>query len=260
MINKKRLVDISKTLAEITTGSNITYMFHQLGLKTESSSGTKWVRIHDAIVDSTNPNKLLFEVIEYIMTPSSFGENPNEWNEFKKRLNSMISFDGYEINNSGKIIKVNPIRTIHEAKERYHSLSDKLDDYVIHDEVIKYCTEDLLKDDYFSAIFESSKGVLYRIQTLSELSNDGAELIQEAFSTKQPLILITGNMLETKTEKSMYNGLKNLLFTIVSLYRNPKAHTPKLYDENSETDAITAFTLMSLAHRILDSCVNVRDL
>ena len=67
-------------------------------------------------------------------------------------------------------------------------------------------------------------------------------------------------MLITQTDKSKYQGLKSLLNTIVYLYRNPNAHEPKLYDVTSETDAVTALTLMSLANSLLDDCINVRDL
>ena len=97
-------------------------------------------------------------------------------------------------------------------------------------------------------------------EILSELEPDGTALIQQALSTKKPVILIKGNMLKNETDRSLYNGLKNLLETIVSLYRNPTAHSPKLFDVTSETDAITAFNMMSLAHRILDNCINIRDL
>jgi len=125
---------------------------------------------------------------------------------------------------------------------------------------LKYCREENFNQDYFHAIFESSKGLSQRDRDISDLNTNGNELIQDAFSINTPKILIKGNMLNNKTDKSLYNGLKNLLKTIVSLYRNPSAHMPKLYDPKSETDAITVFTLISLAHRILDECINVRDI
>lgn len=44
------------------------------------------------------------------------------------------------------------------------------------------------------------------------------------------------------------------------MYRNPKAHEPKLYDEGSLQDAVDAFVLMSIAHRQLDKLINARDI
>lgn len=55
-------------------------------------------------------------------------------------------------------------------------------------------------------------------------------------------------------------GLKHLLLSIAQLYRNTNAHSLKLYNPNNLNDAITALTLMSLAHNLLDNCSNARRL
>ena len=62
------------------------------------------------------------------------------------------------------------------------------------------------------------------------------------------------------TEKSQYQGLKSLLNTICYLYRNPTAHSPKMYDDRNERDAIQALLLISMAHVQLDKCICVRFL
>lgn len=42
---------------------------------------------------------------------------------------------------------------------------------------------------------------------------------------------------------------------IVSAFRNPEAHTPKLYWHVSEGDALDILTTLSLIHRRLDTAV-----
>jgi uncharacterized protein (TIGR02391 family) len=84
------------------------------------------------------------------------------------------------------------------------------------------------------------------------LSDDGVELFQTAFSTKDPYIFF--NKLSTKSEVSEFNGLKKLLEAIFQLVRNPAAHTPKVNWKIDETKALDILTVISFAHKYLDEC------
>lgn len=261
--------EISKILGEITTGSKITNMFKTLNfydsdsINGEKPVSTKWRRLNETSIHEcrkSNSAKPFFKIIEYIMKPQNFMNSSEEWYKNKREVNSHLMFYSYELDDSGKIRSIKVIQNYSEAKRRLQSFEEKLSLHDMHPNTLKFCTEELFQENYFHAILEASKSVLERVRQISDLSSDGAELIQQAFSAKSPIILIEGNMLRSKTDRSLYNGLKNLLETIISLYRNPTAHAPKLYDQTSETDAITAFTLISLAHRILDNCINVRNL
>lgn len=267
-IDNAVIENISKILGELTTGSKISNMFSILGYYDADTQNhgrpfsTKWRRINETVIHECNREKSgkpFFKIIEHIMKPQEFIDSPEGWTEHRREINAQLMFYGYELNDSGKIENVEPVQSFTDAQKRLQSFEDKLSQHDIHPIILKFCNEELFHQNYFHAILEASKSVLQRVRDISELSDDGTKLIHSAFSTKNPIILIKNNMLETQTDKSLYNGLKNLLETIVSLYRNPNAHLPKLYDITSETDAITAFTLMSLAHRILDDCFNVRD-
>lgn len=267
-IKPKTITSVSKIIGELLTGSQITQMFNQLNLpdfdaiKQRPYTSTKWRRLEESIQTMCNHNKNanpLFKVIEYVMQPADFINNPEGWKSNKKSLNSILMFHGYEVNDSGKVAKTKVIKTFTDAQKRLKSFNDKLNNYEIHSEIFKYCTPELFEENYFHAIFEASKGVLDRVRDIAESNLDGNQLIDKSFNLGRPMVLIRNNMLNSQDEKSAYNGLKSLLKTIVYLYRNPNAHNPKLYDVKSETDAITAFTLMSLAHKTLDNCVNVRD-
>ncbi|MCI1903877.1 MAG: TIGR02391 family protein [Enterococcaceae bacterium] len=269
-IDNSVVESISRILADILTGSKITTMFKILQLSDFDTlnnrpyTSTKWIRINESILDrchKTKSAKPFFQVIEYVMKPQDFISQPDGyWHSCLKQINSQLIFYGYELNDAGKIHKIQIVETFSDAKKRLISFKEKLSLYEIHPKIYEYCREELFRENYFHAIFEASKGILNRVRQISELDSDGNSLIDQAFRSKQPLILIRGNLLQTLTEKSEYSGLKSLLNTIVYMYRNPQAHEPKLYNPKSETDAITAFTLMSLAHRILDNCINVREL
>lgn len=257
---------ISKAIGETMNGSQITTMFKSLGLKNFDSerpfTSTKWRRINESVIDCINfinSNKILLDIIEYAAKPSKWVTNLDDWGKFKREINSTLIFHEMELSNNGKIKPTKPPVSAKEANERLNSLVEKLNMLSVHDNVMKFAKSELLQDNFFHAILESSKGVLTRVREISELQDDGTKLIDKAFSRNHPLVLIKGNFLRTPSEISVYTGLANLLKAITSMYRNPTAHDPKLYDENSLQDAIDAFIVMSVAHRQLDKLINVRD-
>ncbi|MGJ8729315.1 TIGR02391 family protein [Listeria aquatica] len=268
-IDNSLIDSISRILGELLTGTEITKMFHILELpdfdiiENRGYTSTKWRRIAESVTyhckEQNSPNAL-FDVIEYKMRPKDFISIPDVWKTTKQEINSQLIFYGLELSDAGKIQSVVKVETFNEARKRLISFQDRLEPYHIHHEVSKYCEEELLVENYFHAILEASKGLLQRIRDISELDKDGSQLIDEAFIIKRPIILIRDNMLSTQTEQSEYKGLKSLLHTITYLYRNPQAHETRLYNPKSENDAVTAFSLISLAHQVLDNCVNVRDL
>lgn len=266
-IDNKIIESISRVLAEELTGSKIDIMFNNLNFNNfdvtlnRDYTSTKWVRLNETILyecrklDKSDP---LFKIIEYVTQPSEYIDNPEIWKKLLNTINKKLIFYGFEVNDAGKVIKIKSVTSYNEAQKRLTSFTERLSHYDIHPEIYKYCNDELFTQNYFHAILEASKGLLERIRELSGYSSDGSTLINEVFINKNPVIVISGNKIETLTEKSEYNGLKSLLNTIVYFYRNPKAHEPKLYNPASESDAVTAFTLMSMAHSILDNCIRVR--
>lgn len=260
---------ISKILGELVTGSKITYLFKKNNWRDYYSEtgdkmlSTKWKRIEDTLnyeINKSNSDKPFITLIEDIMKPFEFRSNIELWNESLKNINEIISFSGLELLSNGKIIEVKPVDSLQEAINRTNSLYTKLIESNIHSEVIKYCKQELLQENYFHAVLEASKGVLQRIRDLNLSSKDGNTLINDSFNLKNPSIIIKGNLMSNDTEKSEYQGLKSLLNTICYLYRNPTAHSPKMYDARIERDAIQALSLISMAHLQLDNCICVRFL
>ena len=257
---------VSRILAEELTGSKIDTMFENLRLpnfdKLERGyTSTKWRRINESVLVKCKERgnaTPFFSAIQYVLKPSLYLDKPDEWKKILRDINSQLMFYGFEVNDSGKVIPTKVVESFNDAQKRLQSFKERLSAYEIHPEILKYCDDELFLENYFHAIFEASKGLLHRLRELSALNLDGSSLINEAFIVKNPVIVIKGNKIESLTEKSEYNGLKSLLNTIVYLYRNPKAHEPKLYNPSSESDAVTAFTMMSMAHSILDNCVRVR--
>lgn len=269
-IDNQLISSVSKILGEELNGQKISTMLTILSLSdfdkiySRPYTSTKWKRLDESIsfeCSKSKNAKALFRVIEYVAKPQNYVNSPtNDWFSLKKSLNTQLMFYGFSLNDAGKIINSEAVETFSDAQKRLKSFEEKLFLHEIHPEILKYCREELFQENYFHAIFEASKGILDRVRIISELDTDGITLIDSAFRSKNPIVLIKGNMIQSLSDKSEYSGLKSLLSTVIYFYRNPQAHNSKLYNPKSETDAITAFSMMSLAHQILDNCINVRDL
>lgn len=255
--NSQQLENLSKVLADFTTGSRITTMFHALGMNEYpfQANDTKWKRLHAAFCNSQNilkSSSKIIESIEWILYPQNFIHNKNSWIDAVNQINKTIQFNGLKLNDSGKIIEINKPKDFSEAYRKYASLKNKLTPFKIHPRILSICNEDILSNNYYSLIFESSKLVIKKVQEISGCDLDGIRLINKCFDAKKPIVVL--NPLSNNQEKNLYFSLKTLLNLIIYMYRNPKAHELKAYDISSEKDAIQALILMSTALTFLDDC------
>lgn len=261
--NSNTIESISKIIGDELTGSKITDMFSNLNIidmdKKRNLTSTKWKRLNESINFYTDKKYTLIKIIEYVYDPQNFiNLNEQEWNIKRKSINKILIFSGMELNDSGKVIKIDAVDSFSEAKSRLEKLNSKLSDLNIHKEVLKYCIADYLEHDYFGAVFEASKGISQRLRDMSNSNLDGNNLINKCFSKSNPLILIKENKLETSNEVNEYRGLVSLLHTIIFLYRNTHAHKTRLFNQDSETDAINALILISNANYLLDNCIYIQ--
>lgn len=200
-----------------------------------------------------NFNKII-NFVEIVMNPTNYTklEKREQYKFILEELNKILLLLGYKIDSSGKLIEIVKANSLDEVDRRVNSLKKKLYDRNIHSEVAKYCINDYLREDYFDAVFEATKGIAERVREISGLKSDGSELFQNAFATKDPYIVL--NMLATDSEKNEYNGLKELLISLFHLVRNPMAHTPKINWKQNENEALDILTIISFAHKYLDKC------
>ena len=238
------------------TGSTITKMFEQLNIEDNSNQSTKWRRLDFVMRESQTTygcgNKIL-EIIKYVFHPTSswFSDN-NEYKSYINEINKCISFYGYEVQEDGNIHLIKSSKTRTQANERYDLLKSKLIERNIHPQILEFCTQDIVNEDYFSIIFEASKSVYDRIRKMTGINLDGNRLIYTCFDLKYPIIIF--NALKTDTEKNLYSGLKNILLSIAQIGRNPKAHTPKIYSYDSLDNCLDILNLISFSHKMLDQC------
>jgi uncharacterized protein (TIGR02391 family) len=239
-------------------GSEIGYILKEIGVPDSSPSLTKWKRLFNALAEVQNERQMGNHLILFInkaMAPAKYTAQPALFNWRKDGLNVALAFAGYGVSEDGKVIHTTRETTVQGALARAGRLRTLLETRGTHPEILKYCKVELPEENYFHAVLEAVKGVAERLRILSGLGNDGAELINQALSTKTPIIAL--NSLKTDTEISEQKGVANLLVGVFGAIRNPIAHAPKVVWAMPEQDAIDVLGILSYVHRKFDNATKV---
>ena len=244
---------VARELSELLTGTQLDQLFATRGITDVSGHTTKWRRIHVSLLARQEVDRCGNHVAAFIMgvmSPARHVSDQARYEMARNALNKVLIFDGLQIGEDGQFRRVSAAKTISEAKRRAESMISRLRGRDIHPEILRYCREELMQENYFHAVFEAAKSLAQRLRDLTGLSLDGSMLIDKCFTESQPLIWI--NALRTETERSEHKGFALLLKGAFAAIRNPTAHEPKILWQG-EDDAADYFTLLSLLHRKLDS-------
>lgn len=246
-----------KVLAETTTGlkgDEIGFILTDMSVEDLDKGNTKWKRLFNALVNVQNRHQVGNHLIMFIiraMNPVRYVSDPDLFAIRRDGLNVVLSLCGYHIRDNGEVVRITRESTLASAQVRAGRLKGLLESRATHAEVFKYCRAELLEGNYFHAVFEAIKGLGQRLRDMTGLKTDGAELVNEALSTKSKILAL--NSLSTQTEISEQKGIANLLIGIFGAVRNPVAHAPRAEWDMSEQDALDMFSLVSYLHRKLDT-------
>ena len=236
------------------SGSEIEYILRDCNMTDVASGMTKWKRLFNSFVEKQNKLQVGNHLIMFInraLDPVKYSRNNDIFEWRRNELNVVLAFSGFNIREDGKVVRTSIETTLKGARARAGALRTKLEDRGSHPEVFKYCTEELLDNNYFHAVFEAIKGVGERVRSMSGLTTDGAALINTAFSIKNPILAL--NELSTESDQNEQKGFSNMVIGLFGAIRNPIAHAPKIEWEMSEQDSLDIFSMVSFIHRKLDS-------
>jgi uncharacterized protein (TIGR02391 family) len=241
------------------TGSEMGRLLRQCRIGDPQPAMTKRHRL--ALALSTQQNldgtgNCIVHFIKTTMSPVRFVGRSDAFEAMRQDLNEVLAFCGLSLREDGEIVTATAARTLSEAAQRTNRLRKEMHRRGVHAEVLKYCSEELLADDCFNAVFEAVKGMAQRIRDLTGLTDDGADLVQEAFSLgKSGMPKYAFNSLRSVSEQSEQKGLVNLMCGVFGTFRNPSAHAPKVKWHVSESDALDLLSTLSLLHRRIDLAV-----
>jgi uncharacterized protein (TIGR02391 family) len=245
------------------TNSEIKEHLDSLGIDDPSPSVAKRRRLFQALKQRQERDRCGNQVGAFIkaaMDPVLYTSDRERYEWLREEVNIALSFAGLKVGEDGELHRVEKARSLTQAQRRAQTLKKKLENRGVHPDVLRFCDEELVQENYFHAVFEATKSVADKIREKADLDSDGAKLVRQAFDLGQsgiPVLAI--NKLETETEKSEQKGFANLLKGLFGTFRNTTAHAPKVKWEIDEQDALDLFTLASLCHRRIDDAVNVRD-
>ena len=249
------LRNISGVLSGILTHGKITDMLALCNIP-QAEGANKQDRIFYAfkrIQDRNGCGNNVIDFIQKTITPKCYDDN-QQFEHHRTAINEKLLFEGYEINERGQIVQCKKAQTITEAKERSQKIKTKIRGMKIHSEIIKYCDEEWLNEDYFHAIEEVAKSVFDRLRQMTGIQQDGSALATACFSLGQSGIPVLAlNKLETESEQSEQKGFMNFCIGFYGLYRNPIAHNARVNEEVKLEHLAEVLVVASIIHERLDN-------
>jgi uncharacterized protein (TIGR02391 family) len=240
--------------SEGLTGSEIEHLLATCKMGDPSPAMTKRHRLHNAFVDSQNNRQDRIAILAFIrksMKPELYAREPQRYEPMRANLNRALAFAGLAVDPSGELVRVERAQTLSEAQRRAAELRTDLEIRNVHPDVLRFCREELLADNYFHAVLEATKSVADKLRARTGLTDDGSILVDRALGGDLPLLAI--NAFEGESERAEQRGFANIVKGVFGMFRNPPAHAPKIAWAVNREDAEEAFTLLSMIHKRIDA-------
>lgn len=158
-MKENALTEIAKVLGDSFTNTQIDDCLKQLRLSAMGAPSTKWKKllfVFRKYQDKNKSAKDVFKLLESLLAPVRFIKDSQQYDAVVTEINKVLCTEGFGIDSTGTVITVEKISTLGAINERFNSLIKKLQDRNIHNQVMKYCTAELLSDNYFHSVFEAA--------------------------------------------------------------------------------------------------------
>jgi len=252
------IADVLGATDEGLTGSEIARTLAQVRVADVSPTITKRRRLYNALANRQNKDGVGNCVVAFIneaMAPVRYRDDLAEFARRRGKLNEILIHAGYCVTEGGKVGHDKPGKatTLEQAVERAGTILTELRRRGTHADLLRYCTVELLQKNNFHALLEAAKSIPDHIRALTGQTGDGAELVKATLTNASgPLPLLAINDGRTSTDRSEQSGFANLVAGLLSLYRNPTAHDPRLGRDVTDEELLEALATMSMVHRRLD--------
>lgn len=238
------------------SGSEIARTLEVVRIPDVSPTITKRHRLYEALATrqaQDGAGNCVVAFIREAMSPVKYRNNPALRSRRQDDLNEVLVHTGLTVNDDGQVARLRDgaATTLDEAARRAGSLRTELRRRGTHPDVLRYCTDELLKRDNFHAVHEAAKSIPDHLRVLTGRVDDGADLVNATLTPSSgPAVAINAG--RTPSDRSEQSGLANLAIGLLGLYRNPPAHDPRLRRQVSDDELLEALTAISMVHRRLD--------
>ncbi|WP_458115677.1 TIGR02391 family protein [Arthrobacter sp. D2-10] len=249
------LEHVCKLIAELYSGSELTRIMAEIPLRSDPGEGnTKWRRLAHSVSSNqtrTQNGNALIALITTSMRPERILDRADAAQQTRDQLNQALSLVALKVRDDGRVAHTARAKTVDEAEARTEHLRVMLQRRGAHPEVLAYCRPELMRSDYYEAVFEAIKGLGSRLRQMTGVDGDGYGLVEAAMAGSTPRLRL--NSLRTRTQRDEQLGVANLAKGLFSAFRNPAAHEPRIEWSLSEQDALDVLGTLSVIHRRLDA-------
>ncbi len=187
-----------------------------------------------------------------IINPKRYTDEA-EFEKNRTSINEKLLYEGIEIDKAGQAKPVDKAKTISESKRRSLKIKERVHGIGVHTDILPYCEAEWLNENYFHAILEITKSVAQKLRQKSGYTTDGGELVDECFGLgKEKKPMLAFNTLRTDSEESEHKGFANFMKGFFSMYRNPKAHDPKLLEDTQLSEMTEVLVVATIIQNKLD--------
>jgi hypothetical protein len=108
-----------------------------------------------------------------------FVQDHDRFEALRGQLNAVLVLYGFRVNEQGKLAKGRSASTLSEAAKFPGELMTELRHRSCHQELLRYCSEELVRQSLFHAVSEAAKSIPDRIRRHTALAGDGAALFDQ---------------------------------------------------------------------------------
>jgi uncharacterized protein (TIGR02391 family) len=257
----RRICAVLGDTAEGLTGREIAALLQEARID-DPGEMTKKDRLFEALSvrqAKDGASNAVLACLKIALSPARFLDAPEAFDLWRDPINEALAFVGLVVTEDGTIKHLaRAASTLSEARTRANRFREALRTRGVHHLVLSGCASEIEDENYFHAVFETTKSLADRIRCLTGLTEDGTTLVDRALGRslgRLPMLAL--NRLETRTDQSEHDGYANMLRGLFGAFRNTTAHRPKVSWPISEQDALDMMTTASLLHRRLDDAVQV---
>lgn len=245
---------VAKVVGDLYSGSELTRIAGEVPLNDDPGERhTKWRRLAHALSSNqakTQTGNALVKLVTVAMRPDRTLDRKPAADIARDELNQALSLVGLKVLDDGRVATAQLATTDTEALARTRRLRNLLEQRGAHAQVAAYCREELLRSDYYEAVFEAIKGLGARLRELTGVDADGYALVEQSMAGQSPRISINAGKARSQRDEQL--GVANLAKGWFTAFRNPAAHEPRLMWDLTELDALDVLGTLSLIHRRLD--------
>lgn len=252
------LKNIAEVMSVILSHSKITEYLEECGIE-QAGGSNKEDRIYYALKNRQDMDQCGNNVASFILKiicPKRY-KSEIQFEKDRNSINEKISFAGYYVDEKGVFQECPKAQTLSEAQERSQKVKKKIQGLYIHPEIITYCDEEWLRDDYYHAIEEVAKSVFDVLKNkVGNNALDGSVLIDYCFkigNEQIPKPKLAFNTLRTQSEISEHKGFTNFCKGFYGMYRNPKAHSVRKNEDSKLEQLIEVLVVATIIHNRLDA-------